>query len=652
MARKSAVCWIAAGAIIAAGLAARVHGDEPEKPVAVDPIEWSKPKRPPAFREVLKPDDYARQFEQAAAKIDIPALVKADRQVVGSWIVDVTPNSPAAKIGLQPGDLITKLDGEQLWGSEWHRRDDRPQTMTYVTKDGQTKEATIQPGPVGFNTRFLWRPESEYLRRSARAPHWDKEVLVGILERSTNPDLAETALHRAVAAGLVPDQLLDGVGAEIAYSQGRNEAAMDFVWSALVDHRTKSKGQLNPELLYRVAIANYKLDVAAAVLRDYHDQFRGQPDPEMLDRLAKMHRARPDTERCLPEPIEQAANLRRLNLTPILEPANEWTAKEFKDFLKGRTSFMLSLPSSYFNFLAYKPASPVRDVEAVWKMTIRYTDNKPTDYAQIVQLWLADEATTVAGNSSPLIGEARAPNLLFLAFTGDPNLPSQDIEFSHSGITGTDAYCEDHSVRLDGKQVIEVRLLRLGGEGEIFVNGHRVLYVPIDPAVGNVGFAMKIVGMTVDVKDFRISQLIPKAVVHQAADGGISLDAVDANCHGDQVRYEMDADKKCIGYWSNQQDWIDWDVQVDRPGKFQVAVSSSCPNDLAGANYGVSAGPEKDASVTGVVKPTGDWTVFKADKLGLIEIAKPGRITIAVRPTTKPNSHVMNLRKIELQPAK
>jgi len=651
MGAKSVVLSIAAGLLVAAYLARPMRADEAAGAAAanasVDPIEWNKPLRAAEFREVLKGDDYKLPFEKAAAAIDVHAMEKDNQPVAGMRILAVSPGTPAEKIGLKVGDMVTRLHGAQVW-DVLRRSPDQPQTMTYVTKDGTSHDAQIQPGLVGFNTRFQWQPEFEYLRGKARGAKWDKQTLVGILLRNTNPDLAETALHHAVADGLTPDSLIDGVGAEIALEQGRNDVALDFVWGALVENHADLKMQVNPTVLYRVAIANYKLDVAAEVLHDYDGAMSAEP--EMLRRLAKMHRARAETERFQPPPSQQVVELRRFNLAPVLEPANEWTAKDFKDFLKDRESFTLSLPSSYFNFLSYKAKPPVRDMEAVLKMAIHPTDNNKSDYGRIVEIWLADQAMNRDG--SKFIGDAREPMQLYIAFGSELNNVFQPITISHSGISGANFTFEDPLVQLDGKQVIEVRLLRIGGQGEIFINGRRMLHAPIDPTVADLGFAMKIVGMTVDVKDFHVCKLVPKATVQQAADGGILLKAADANLHGDRIRYEMGDDKNCIGYWDNQSDWVDWDVRTDKPGKFDVELSSSCPKDLAGCKYVVATGSGKTEQVTGEVKGTGEWTVFQPQKLGTIEIVKPGRTCVSVKVTSKPGSHVMNLRQIDLRPAK
>jgi len=63
---------------------------------------------------------------------------------------------------------------------------------------------------------------------------------------------------------------------------------------------------------------------------------------------------------------------------------------------------------------------------------------------------------------------------------------------------------------MDGKQAIELRFLRIGGQGEVFINNRRVLYVPIDPNHVDLVFSIKLVGMTAKVEEIHISELFPK----------------------------------------------------------------------------------------------------------------------------------------------
>jgi arylsulfatase A len=68
-----------------------------------------------------------------------------------------------------------------------------------------------------------------------------------------------------------------------------------------------------------------------------------------------------------------------------------------------------------------------------------------------------------------------------------------------------------------------------------------------------------------------------------------------------------------------------------------------------GGQYQVAVGAE---TLAGTVHETGEWGIYTREHVGEIEIAKPGRITISVKALSRPGPALMNLKLIEIQPAK
>jgi alpha-L-fucosidase len=130
----------------------------------------------------------------------------------------------------------------------------------------------------------------------------------------------------------------------------------------------------------------------------------------------------------------------------------------------------------------------------------------------------------------------------------------------------------------------------------------------------------------------------------QDYDGSIVLPASEARTHGSDLKYETGHQRDNLGFWTNPSDWADWTFQVTKPGKFEVAAESSA---LAKASLQISLG---DSQTTGAVIVTGDYGKFKVAKLGTVEIASPGKATLAVRPV-KEGWHPVNLKAIRLKPA-
>jgi hypothetical protein len=130
----------------------------------------------------------------------------------------------------------------------------------------------------------------------------------------------------------------------------------------------------------------------------------------------------------------------------------------------------------------------------------------------------------------------------------------------------------------------------------------------------------------------------------QESDGSVVLPASEARLHGGAIQYEAGDQRGNLGFWTDPDDWADWTFQVTRPGKFEVRGEFA---SLEPASLEAAVG---DSRTSGAVSATGDYGRFRAVKLGVIEIASPGKVTLAVRPV-KDGWHPLNLRAIRLKPA-
>jgi alpha-L-fucosidase len=130
----------------------------------------------------------------------------------------------------------------------------------------------------------------------------------------------------------------------------------------------------------------------------------------------------------------------------------------------------------------------------------------------------------------------------------------------------------------------------------------------------------------------------------QDYDGSIVLPAADARLHGSDIQYESGAQRDNLGFWTNPDDWADWEVNVTRPGKFDVTAEIAA---LDKASIELTAGNNK---TVGVAAATGDYGRFRVARLGTIEIPSAGKVTFAVHPV-KDGWHPINLKAIRLKPA-
>ena len=138
-------------------------------------------------------------------------------------------------------------------------------------------------------------------------------------------------------------------------------------------------------------------------------------------------------------------------------------------------------------------------------------------------------------------------------------------------------------------------------------------------------------------------------VLRQSPDGFITLKAADAEVHGKTAQYESGDGKDNIGFWTDAKDWVSWDVTVDKPGAFTVALTYACAKGAGGSEIVLAAG---DQQVEGKIKETGEWTKFITEDCGVLKIEKAGKVTVSVKVKSMPGFAVMNLKAVRLKPVK
>jgi alpha-L-fucosidase len=129
----------------------------------------------------------------------------------------------------------------------------------------------------------------------------------------------------------------------------------------------------------------------------------------------------------------------------------------------------------------------------------------------------------------------------------------------------------------------------------------------------------------------------------QNPNGSIALPAGDARLHGSTFQYESGGLLDNIGYWTTPEDWVDWEFQIKRPGKFALSAELA---SMANGLFEVSLAGQ---TVRCTTPNTGSYFNFITVKLGVIEIKSEGQATLAVRPI-KQGWQPMNLKAIRLDP--
>lgn len=135
------------------------------------------------------------------------------------------------------------------------------------------------------------------------------------------------------------------------------------------------------------------------------------------------------------------------------------------------------------------------------------------------------------------------------------------------------------------------------------------------------------------------------AKITAATDGTLVLPAVSCLITGTSLAYMPEW--QALGFW-RQQDHASWEVEVAKPGVYDVTLEWSVDDKNAGNPYALVAGNER---LEGKVESTVKWNTFRRAKIGQIKL-EPGVQTIEFRPNGEFKSALMDLKELRLTPAK
>ncbi len=137
---------------------------------------------------------------------------------------------------------------------------------------------------------------------------------------------------------------------------------------------------------------------------------------------------------------------------------------------------------------------------------------------------------------------------------------------------------------------------------------------------------------------------IEPILLTQAANGLLKLPAAEAILHGSNLKYESGGGKDNIGFWTDPNEWVEWQFKVTKPGKFNVAA------DIAAMGAGKFELTLANQKLSGTAPVTGDYAQFKTVELGTVELPSAGKASLAVKPVRSGFSPI-NLKAIKLTPA-
>ncbi|MCX6852783.1 MAG: hypothetical protein NTY98_28170 [Verrucomicrobia bacterium] len=116
----------------------------------------------------------------------------------------------------------------------------------------------------------------------------------------------------------------------------------------------------------------------------------------------------------------------------------------------------------------------------------------------------------------------------------------------------------------------------------------------------------------------------------QAADGSIVLEASSATTWSENMRFEPKSEKNCLGFWTSEDDFAEWDFEVTKPGRYKVTVVHGCGTGNEGSEVG--------------------FQKWSEEQVGEVEIKKAGKMRLVIDPVSKAKSAVLDVNKVVLKP--
>ncbi len=126
----------------------------------------------------------------------------------------------------------------------------------------------------------------------------------------------------------------------------------------------------------------------------------------------------------------------------------------------------------------------------------------------------------------------------------------------------------------------------------------------------------------------------------------ILLSASAGTPHGKKLRYEPEPHKNVLGYWTEVEDWADWELTVPSDGTYEIEVQCGCGANNGGSVVRLEIGNE---SLQWTVRDTGHFQNMILENIGAMKL-KAGKVRLAVRPQSKTGAAVMDIRCIVLRP--
>ena len=469
----------------------------------------------PRFEERLPAADGDARFAAAGAGLDDAERVALTIQpAAGLRITQVIEGGPAYKLGIRAGDILTRANGVALWNRNAFKSDDRRSIEYYSVSAKKIKTVKLPEGKIGVFFTEFWHPELVYLRDTSRTRTCDTEAFVGIVKATTDPELAETAWHRAFAKGYVADVHSAAAGLRIAFARGDWRLASEFA-KGLHQYEFKwNDAVIHPVWLYRVALANGQLPDLLQIVEKYPEVFPVQPF-QIQELIALDERQRKKTGNATKH-IRDEGDFVRDNQIPDLMGYRVTDVESRLAALQQQQPITLSAPPGHFDLMIVAPPEPTPNIEFSMKFTWEPLPGPDGGFTKHLAITLVDNASSDIDKEYDF--EQLRSTIMGFIISDTGIKTDENGEATNELATSLEYFpLEGSLIYLDppfkhGEAAVHaLRFVVIDGRGELYLDECRMLQIPLNLSHNQFALRLKAVGSQAILQEFRCDELVDRA---------------------------------------------------------------------------------------------------------------------------------------------
>jgi hypothetical protein len=176
---------------------------------------------------------------------------------------------------------------------------------------------------------------------------------------------------------------------------------------------------------------------------------------------------------------------------------------------------------------------------------------------------------------------------------------------------------------------------------------HKRLYVESDPTRLDSSLGAAAIGEKWKAWRTEMNRVVAgKKTLLKDPSNEITLTAAKGIPHGKKLRYEPETYKNVLGYWTEVDDWADWELVIPSDGTYEIEVQCGCGANNGGSVVRLEVGSD---ALQWTVRDTGHFQNMIIENVGSMKL-KAGSYRLAVRPQSKKGVAVMDIRSIVLRP--